>query len=268
MLDYLGHYTRMLKYDAVPNLYLPNPHTSVIIKASIDQTDVVNTEGIATNQMKEMIVYEVQNVTDPNTTPNFEQNQLKDYIEIASNYTDDNQIGQQIKEEIQENQFNNEKYRHITNKQELEKLKDQNVILRQSVKQLEAHLKKLKSDVVYESAVLSSKDKALAEATEQYESLRRASMSMADEKNILSKVFSESQIKILSGKKKIYWSNDDMAIGYTIRHLSNKRCYMYLSKKLNIPLPALSSIKRWSTLKKHEFEKQQKKDHKFEEKSE
>lgn len=92
----------------------------------------------------------------------------------------------------------------------------------------------------------------------KYWSLQAAVMGIQKQKNLLAKVFSESQIKILSGKKKIYWSNDDMAMAYTIRHLSNRRCYTYLSKNLNFPLPALSSMKRWASIKKRECKTEEK----------
>lgn len=68
-------------------------------------------------------------------------------------------------------------------------------------------------------------------------------------KVILSKVFSQTQIKVLMGKKKTYWSDHDMAVAYTIRHLSSISCYNYLVKNMNIPLPGLSSIKRWINVK-------------------
>lgn len=62
---------------------------------------------------------------------------------------------------------------------------------------------------------------------------------------ILSKVFSEAQINLLMGKKKVVWSHDDMAMAFTLRHVGNRESYLYLKDILNIPLPSLSSVQRW-----------------------
>lgn len=140
----------------------------------------------------------------------------------------------------------------------LEKFKQENVTLQNQVEQLKSEIDLLRNKLNetkcrYHNA---KSDYNITQST--YCSLQVSNMSIQQQKNLLAKVFSASQIKILSGKKKIYWSNDDMAVGYTIRHLSNKRCYMYLSKSMNIPLPALSSIKRWATIKKHEYKVEEK----------
>ncbi|XP_072386922.1 uncharacterized protein [Diabrotica undecimpunctata] len=58
----------------------------------------------------------------------------------------------------------------------------------------------------------------------------------------LSKVFSRNQIKLLSGNKRTTWTDDDFAVGHTIMHLSNRRFYNYLTKVLNYPFPASSSV--------------------------
>lgn len=64
-------------------------------------------------------------------------------------------------------------------------------------------------------------------------------------KQIFSKIFSSSQIKILMGKKKASWSDHDMAMGYTIKYLSNYACYNYLVKNMNFPLPGWSTLGDW-----------------------
>lgn len=70
------------------------------------------------------------------------------------------------------------------------------------------------------------------------------------EKNLLlSKVFSDSQINYLIGKPKVIWSDDDMAMAFTLRQMSNKECYLYLKYTLNIPLPSLSSVQKWAASK-------------------
>ncbi|XP_063916360.1 THAP domain-containing protein 1-like isoform X2 [Zophobas morio] len=63
--------------------------------------------------------------------------------------------------------------------------------------------------------------------------------------NLLCRVFSQAQINMLLGKKKVVWSYDDMAMAFTLRHVGNKECYLYLKDTLNLPLPALSAVQRW-----------------------
>lgn len=226
-MDYLGNYTKMLKFDSVPTLYLPNPRP-VTIKSG---TQNFNTEQVNVNDVKEIVVYQV-------ATNNFVKVETQD-----------------LKED--------EKY-NILSKQQLEDVIRENDRLKQNIEEFKVSINLHKEKIKTEQQAIKKLDEEIKKMSSYNDFLQRTSMSLADQKNILSKVFSESQIKILSGKKKIYWSNDDMAMGYTIRHLSNKRCYMYLSKNLNIPLPALSSIKRWSTLKKHEFKNEPKNESKFE----
>lgn len=126
----------------------------------------------------------------------------------------------------------------------------ENDAMQKQTNELEEKLAALKETIATKTDTYKNQEYEASKTRKQYNSMLKQTLTLAEQKQLLSKVFSESQIKILSGKKKIYWSNDDMAIGYNIRHMSNKRCYMYLSKSLNIPLPALSSIKRWATVKK------------------
>ncbi|KAJ3619287.1 hypothetical protein MTP99_004980 [Tenebrio molitor] len=63
--------------------------------------------------------------------------------------------------------------------------------------------------------------------------------------NLISKVFSPAQINMLLGKKKVVWSYDDMAMAFTLRHIGNRECYLYLKDTLNVPLPALAAVQRW-----------------------
>ncbi|XP_074029219.1 uncharacterized protein isoform X2 [Leptinotarsa decemlineata] len=66
------------------------------------------------------------------------------------------------------------------------------------------------------------------------------------DKDIIHKVFSDAQINVLQGKKKVYWSNDDLAEAFILRQIGTKQCYLYLKNTLNIPLPSLSCIQRWA----------------------
>lgn len=63
----------------------------------------------------------------------------------------------------------------------------------------------------------------------------------------IQKVFSPSQINLLLGRKKVYWSDDDLARAFTLRHIGGKNCYLYLKNTLNMPLPALSCVQRWAS---------------------
>lgn len=76
--------------------------------------------------------------------------------------------------------------------------------------------------------------------------LKTNSFIIRNEKNLLSKVFSDAQVKILMGKKKVVWSDDDLAMAFSLRHMSSKECYLYLKTFLNMPLPALSSVQKWA----------------------
>lgn len=63
----------------------------------------------------------------------------------------------------------------------------------------------------------------------------------------LQKVFSASQINLLLGRKKVYWTDDDLARAFTLRHIGGRSCYLYLKNTLNMPLPALSCVQRWAS---------------------
>lgn len=68
-------------------------------------------------------------------------------------------------------------------------------------------------------------------------------------KNLLSQVFSDAQIDVLTGKDKVRWSDDDLAMAFSLRQMSSKECYLYLKETLNIPLPALSCVQKWAASK-------------------
>lgn len=63
----------------------------------------------------------------------------------------------------------------------------------------------------------------------------------------LQKVFSPSQINLLLGRKKVYWSDDDLGRAFTLRHIGGRDCYLYLKNTLCMPLPALSCVQRWAS---------------------
>lgn len=65
-------------------------------------------------------------------------------------------------------------------------------------------------------------------------------------RKILSSVFTPGQIKLLlnPNKKKTHWSSEDIAAAISLRTVSPK-AYRYLQKARNVPLPALSTLRRW-----------------------
>lgn len=65
-------------------------------------------------------------------------------------------------------------------------------------------------------------------------------------RKILSSIFTSGQIKLLLNphKKKTHWSSEDIAAAISIRTVSPK-AYRYLQKARNVPLPALSTLRRW-----------------------
>lgn len=269
MIDNLGCYTKALKYDAVPTLFLPHP---VIIKVDFEENMQLHTEE---TEMKDLIVY---NVTSDNITFQTEslngnavedmnvpsehltsENALKGNPDALENNSEDAIIRTKLVEELALNPAVEERLDKIITQRDHLDLLVENELFRKETVQLESRIKCLQNSLKRKSELFNTCNTEYRKTCTKYHSVKNQSKSFDDQLKILAKVFSESQIKILTGKKKIYWSNDDMAMGYTIRHMSNKRCYIYLSKTLNIPLPALSSIKRWVTLKKSEFDKIQNK---------
>lgn len=236
MVDY-ARYERILKDDAIPTLDLPQ-QTIVYRVAHIEEVNFPDQH------------YEASGVIMQNTS-NLLTEQVEDccvkYEELQSVPI---QNGSRIVE-MKGNEGVDEKYLNIDAYQ-LEAIKVKNDKLKKELVKLERNVANLKKRLCQRRDESQKQYVEYNKLLKILSQLELKSLSIGEQKSLLSKVFSESQIKILSGKKKIYWSHDDMAIGYTIRHMSNKRCYIYLSKKLNIPLPGLSSIKRWQALKKNE----------------
>lgn len=227
MIDYLGCYTRVLKPDAIPTLVLPQP---VIIKATFD--DNLQQQDSSSDEIKNVLVFHVDEAYSEQT---FSNNTKREQDEDVPTPEDEQLLN------------------NIKTPADYCRLAAQNAKLRTLQRSLAAQREKLRVLLEERQEASRAADVENQRQLRRYREARNKSRSYNEQLSILSKVFSESQIKILSGKKKIYWSNDDMAMGYTVRHMSSKRCYVYLTKTLNIPLPALSSIKRWVTLKKAEF---------------
>lgn len=242
--DY-SSFERILKYDALPTLFLPQ-EAIVYRVANIDENNCIREDyGIAS-----VIIDNTQN---QHLEP-LEQVEgcIVEYQELQS-LPIQNEDSVLTEPEPEPELIIDDRYKHITSFRQLEILKTRNDKMLKELVKLERNVVALKNKVKTKVYECGKKNVEYNKLLKTLHNLESGSMSVAEQKTILSKVFSESQIKILSGKKKIYWSHDDMAVAYTLRHISSKRCYMYLSKNLNIPLPGLSSIKRWQALKKNEL---------------
>lgn len=64
-------------------------------------------------------------------------------------------------------------------------------------------------------------------------------------KRIFKNVFTESQIKaLIDGKRITKWKEEDIVNAITLRAISHK-AYIYLRNRLEMPLPSISTLKRW-----------------------
>lgn len=108
-----------------------------------------------------------------------------------------------------------------------------------------------------EILVLKNKNKllhlALAKKTQEMKTLeiKKNEEVKMEVRNILKQVFSQTQIEcLLSPKTKPHWTQNDIAKALTLRSLS-KKCYVYMRTCLGIPLPALSTLRRWVSCSFH-----------------
>lgn len=120
---------------------------------------------------------------------------------------------------------------NISLKKQIEALQKENIELLKSIQNYDARFAKRR--------VLLTKAKRV------YEKLKKRSNNIRENRDLLSKVFSDSQIGILIGRRKVVWSDDDLAMAFTLRQMGSKECYIYLKETLNFPLPALSCVQKW-----------------------
>lgn len=66
--------------------------------------------------------------------------------------------------------------------------------------------------------------------------------------NVLQKVFTSGQIKMLMSSKKsnIKWSPEDIISAISLRSVSPK-AYRYLREVMNVPLPCTTTLQNWVT---------------------
>ena len=244
MDSYLNTFTKVLKQNAIPTLHFTREETMSSLKpqSSVHVGEPCIYDGTKVQEQMCRNVYTTNDLCVHNV--NLSLIKLDDSSMMLTD--DTKSLGIDNDNGCDQNMHVVEKVKAVNKKNEL---------LAREVSSLEQNLKEVKKNLDSKISLLKWKRAERNRALENLHRLEMKSLSLNEQKKILSGVFSESQIKILTGKKKIYWSNDDMAVGHTIRHMSSKRCYMYLAKNLNVPLPALSSIKRWQTLKKEEYDR-------------
>jgi len=76
--------------------------------------------------------------------------------------------------------------------------------------------------------------------------IEKLNLKLDQQKEMVEKVFNETQIRILEGKYEdyVHWNEKDMGKFIAIYSIS-KRAYFHLQKRWNYPLPSESTLKRW-----------------------
>lgn len=125
------------------------------------------------------------------------------------------------------------------------RLVEENAALRLEWELLQKETSELQSKIAYMNLKRMKKAKATQRLRLRHDQLKRK-CNVFPKKNLLMKTFSPAQIEMLLKKAKVTWSDDDLAMAFTLRHMSNKECYLYLKETLNIPLPSLSCVQKWA----------------------
>lgn len=136
------------------------------------------------------------------------------------------------------NKTNENFHKRIINSVEL------NYQLKKRFSELEKELNELNERSQQLDRRLVSKDVTMRKMNEKLEKSKQKTE--VDKSDILTRCFSETQINYLLGRKRVVWTDDDMARAFCIRNMTNRECYLYLKKTLNIPLPALRSVQKWA----------------------
>ncbi|XP_066255410.1 uncharacterized protein [Euwallacea similis] len=77
--------------------------------------------------------------------------------------------------------------------------------------------------------------------------LKKTTKAIKERKTAPENFLSKAQIELLKGeKKKVFWSDDDLAKAFSIRHMGGKEFYLYMKNTLNYPLPALACVQAWA----------------------
>lgn len=134
---------------------------------------------------------------------------------------------------------------HCNLAQELEQAVEENQLLKSQLEALEKEKHELQNKIAQVNLQIMKKAAVTQRLQMRCERIRRK-CNGSMKKSLLTKVFSHAQIGVLMGKKKVVWSDDDLAMAFTLRHMGNKDCYLYLKETLNFPLPALACVQKWA----------------------
>lgn len=131
------------------------------------------------------------------------------------------------------------------NLEEMNEALEENSRLKSQLELLQKEKTELQNKIDNMNSRLARKIAATQRLKQRYDQLKKK-RNVYQRKNLLMKVFSCAQIGILMKKRRVIWSDDDLAMAFTLRQMSNKDCYLYLKETLNIPLPALSCVQKWA----------------------
>ncbi|XP_035212976.1 uncharacterized protein LOC118186912 isoform X2 [Stegodyphus dumicola] len=127
--------------------------------------------------------------------------------------------------------------------------------LLQEIKRLKAKNNSLRNDNCILLKTLKTQNESLKKENlllkQSLEKCRRLIKKHAKEKleftkSILSKIFTPGQIKILLGAKRVVWNSKDFVAAIALRTVSRK-AYIYLKNQMKIPLPGLSTLRKWES---------------------
>lgn len=99
---------------------------------------------------------------------------------------------------------------------------------------------KIKGEIIEEK--MKNLKRKCEEMEEEIKLLKKKNESFQE---ILNKFFSKGQMKRLLNKACTHWDSEDIADAIALRCMS-PRAYRYLQSKKGFPLPALSTLRRWS----------------------
>lgn len=128
-------------------------------------------------------------------------------------------------------------------------------MLLREIEQLKEENRKLKIETAKLKNVQSSlkrkiKNRTVRELkTDSHQAFPTSTTDFTVEKvfKIVSPTLTRTQVeKIVLRKKKIVWKTEDISRALTLRYLG-KRSYLYLRDMLQMPLPALSTLRRWAS---------------------
>lgn len=128
---------------------------------------------------------------------------------------------------------------------EIKQAVDENCKLKQKLDALLKQQSELTNKSEKMSIKIAKRLMMIQKLKRRYHKLKR-SINTNHRKNLLMKVFSNAQVGILMRHNKVVWSDDDLAMAFTLRQMSSKDFYLHLKETLNIPLPALSCVQKWA----------------------